>query len=190
MLRLALLPLICVCIAPAQEGVPVVFPSALQEYLNLSSDQREAIVRLNIDYSTLEDGQKVRIQQQEAEIRELTAQPKLDAQAIGARYVEIETIRRQLRDSLAATRKKALAVLSAAQQAKLKTLPKTAELQPVVEDAICVRLLEGPEPARTTFGAGGNMPKVMSVGNCTFPHNRVIPLPPRTRVRLAAFATS
>ena len=83
----------------------------------------------------------MRSAQVQGEIAEWTAKEPLEPMALGLRYTELEVIRRELRDGLARTREKVMAVLDNAQKAKLKTLEDAMKLQPVIAQAQCENLL-------------------------------------------------
>ena len=117
------------------------FPAQLKQYLGLSDAQVDTIVRLNMEYNRLAAEKSLRSAQVQSEIAEWTAKEPLEPMALGLRYTELEVIRRELRDGLARTREKTLAVLDTAQKAKLKALEDAMKLQPVIAQAQCENLL-------------------------------------------------
>jgi hypothetical protein len=78
-----------------------------------------------------------RILQLQNEIGDLDRQDPLDPMAIGVRYAEIESIRRDLANQLTALRDKLRTSLTDAQQARLKALDDARKLEPVITEAQC-----------------------------------------------------
>jgi hypothetical protein len=120
------------------------FSPALREYLALSGQQVASIVGANADNIRFQMAKQLRTAQVQREIAEETARDTVDPMALGLRYMELESIRRELRDSSARTQQAIVAVLNDAQKQKLKTLEEAARLQPLVTDAQCANLLRTP----------------------------------------------
>jgi len=137
-----LIPILLV-IAPAfaQRMPGSFFPTQLKEYLGLSDTQVASIDQLNSDYTSFNLQKQLRIAQVQRELVVETAKEQLDPMALGMRYVEIETIRRELADQLQKSRASAVALLADAQKLKLKALEDAMKLQPTITQAQCENLL-------------------------------------------------
>src|SRR4051812_42227081 len=85
----------------AASGLPQSFPADLLQYLGLADAQVAAINQLNSEYQQTLSPQQQRTAQLQAEIAEQIRQETLDAPAIGVRYAEIESIRRDIAGRLA-----------------------------------------------------------------------------------------
>jgi len=132
------------------------FPSDLRQYLSLTDSQVAAIVQMTADYNQAASTKQQRTLQLQNEIGDLDRQDPLDPMAIGVRYAEIESIRRDLANQLTALRGKLRTSFTDGQQAKLKALDDARKLQPVIIEAQCGNLLDigpltpyfGPIPIR------------------------------------------
>lgn len=145
---------------------PAPFPTALRLYLELTSTQEETIRNLNADYNRLAATKMRRANQVQQEIIEETAKEPLDPMALGLRYAEIESIRRQLAQELERTRAKVRAALTEPQRGKLKILEDALKLLPLYSEAVGVNLLEW------SVGFG-----VMPMGGVTVPAGVSVPVP-------------
>jgi hypothetical protein len=123
------------------------FPLALSQYLSLTDQQILAIVKANTDYTRFTAEKQLRAAQVQREIAEETNRNTVDPMALGLRYTELESIRRELADRLTQTRQAVAAVLTDAQKQKIKALEDALKLQPVISEAQCENLLT---PAPTT----------------------------------------
>lgn len=142
---------------PGDPSVPIPTTLQLMKYLDLTPDQLVRITAINGDYMMLVAGKSRRMAQVQQEIAEETAKSPLDPMALGVRYAELEATRRELRAEEAKLNPRITALLSDAQRAKLKTLDDAMKLQPLICEALSLRLLVTPEPA------GGPIP--VNVGN-------------------------
>jgi hypothetical protein len=130
-------------IAPAFAQMPVsFFPTQLKDYLGLTDALAASITKLNSDYTSFNMQKQSRIAQVQRELVVETAKDQLDPMALGLRYVELETIRRELNDQLKKTRTAAVALLNDAQKLKLKALEDAMKLQPTITQAQCENLLD------------------------------------------------
>src|SRR5713101_4985518 len=82
------------------------FPSDLRQYLSLTDSQVAAIVQMTADYNQAASTKQQRTLQLQNEIGDLDRQDPLDPMAVGVRYAEIESIRRDLANQLTALRGK------------------------------------------------------------------------------------
>lgn len=79
-----------------------------------------------------------------------------DAAALGNLLIEMQNLRKQVRDSNLQYRDKALGVLNADQKAKLKALEEAEKLAPAIRQGVGLNLLAPPErPEGMGFGEGG-----------------------------------
>lgn len=151
---------------PSPTPAPAPFPTALRLYLELTGAQEETIRNLNGDYNRLAATKMRRASQVQQEIMEETAKEPLDPMALGIRYAEIESIRRQLAQEQSRLRGRLQEALTPAQRAKLKILEDALRLLPLYSEAVGVNLLEWPA------GLG-----VMPIGGAGAPVGVVVPAP-------------
>lgn len=128
-----------------------IFPRELNDYLGLSSAQTESMLRLKMDYSRIVSEKYRRAAQVQSEIAEWTNKDPIDPIQLGLRYAELENIQRELREALATTRQKTVAVLDNAQKTKLKLLEDAMKLQSVIGQAQCENLLAPSRPQVVAF---------------------------------------
>ncbi|MCZ2078622.1 MAG: hypothetical protein LC130_26960 [Bryobacterales bacterium] len=142
----------------------VLYPQ-LQEFLQLTDSQLNAILEANRQYSEWAFEKQRRIADVQREIAEETAKSPLDPMALGVRYAEVETICREVKDRGTELEKASVTVLTDAQKTKLKTLEDALKLFPAITQAQSARLLGGP-----AVGLGGV--QVMGVTTITDRFNR------------------
>lgn len=140
------------------------FSDDVQSFLSLSDDQILQIEALQITYRNLAFGKTQRQSELKAEIVTETQKDVMDPMALGVRYAELETIRRELvsqrKDTVAATQK----VLDSTQAAKLATLDSALKLQLVACSAASEYLLTAPEYASMR---NGDFSGAVSLGSAT-----------------------
>src|SRR5690348_1598819 len=114
-------------------NTPVAVPlsTELTAYLQLDFDQLQKTQQLYADYNRFATAKNQRIAQVQGEIRDETARSPLDPMGLGVRYAEIEAIRRELRSQLDAVHEQIRGLLTDAQKAKVLTLSRASELQPL-----------------------------------------------------------
>jgi hypothetical protein len=122
------------------------FPPDLKQYLNLTDAEVSFIQQSSADYNQLASTKQVRIAELQNEIAAETQKDQPDPMALGVRYAEIESIRRDLTNQLAALRDKLRASIDDAQRSKLTALNDARNLQPIVVDAQCEDLLDPSVP--------------------------------------------
>lgn len=115
----------------------------VKAFLQLSDSQLQTILANNDDYMQWSFGKQARIQQVQNEIAAETAKDSLDPLALGLRYVEIQTICREIRDRVVETRTRNADVLNQDQKTKLKILDDAMKLAPVIAEAQAGNLLGG-----------------------------------------------
>ena len=94
----------------------------LSSYLSLSPDQAKTIAANNAEYNLTAQAKQNRLAQVQAEIVRETASQNLSVTALGERYVELETIGRELTDAGRSQRDRNLALLNDQQKARLAAL--------------------------------------------------------------------
>lgn len=115
--------------------------SRLIVYLQLTADQAGKINQLNSDLVKSIQPRDQRVAEVQSEIVQETAKSPLDSMALGLRYAEIETIRRQEQSDLDALRVNIRSLLVDSQKTKVATLEDAAKLQPLVSQAACLGIL-------------------------------------------------
>lgn len=119
--------------------------AALKTYLGLTDAQVEQIQTLRKQRAEAMQPEAAALRAKAQELRQLMQSANPDPAKVGALTVELK----QLRDKAAAARSilndQIKAVLTAAQQAKLKDLEAAAKLGPAVRQAIGIGLIEAPE---------------------------------------------
>ena len=136
------LALVAACAAQAPPSPS--FPAALKQYLGMTDAQAEAVLKLNDSYDEMALGKFRRTFQLEREIELELEKDLLDPVEIGRRHMEIEVIRRELREELVRLRAAALRILDDGQKLKLKALEEALALTPLALDAQCASLLTPP----------------------------------------------
>ena len=140
---------------------PGFYPQPLaqvKEFLQLSDPQVQTILANNEEYNRWSAAKQERAGQVQGEIAEETAKESLNPMALGVRYVEVETICREMRAQAAVSLKKNVDSLTAPQKAKLQVLQDAIKLAPVISEAQSGNLLAISAffPAFfTSFGNGG-----------------------------------
>ena len=116
----------------------------LREYLELSQSQTESIARANEEHDQWTWGKQLRLAQVQREIWQERERTSPDPAALGVRMLEIEAICRELGARVTDLRAKLTALLTEAQQTKLRTLQQALRLVPAIQQAQTVKLLDGP----------------------------------------------
>src|SRR5579872_2406260 len=128
-------------LAPAQIFVSP-FPADLKQYLNLTDAEVAFIQQATTDYNQMASTKQRRIFDLQSEIADETQKDQPDPMALGVRYVEIESIHRDMAAQLTALRDKLRASLDDTQRTKLGALNDARNLQSVINDAQCENLLD------------------------------------------------
>lgn len=167
----------------AQPGIPLPFPipfRELEQYLQLTREQSDRIASNNQAFYRWSAERQQRSAQVALEIEQETKASPLDPGALGIRYAEVETIRREISEREKKLREDNLTVLNEAQKTRLKALEEAVKLMPVVGQARGLKLLEdecsfGPFPAPglsrwfDISGCGGSVIRaplpILSTGN-------------------------
>jgi hypothetical protein len=159
-LALALLPLL----ASSARSQTISFEppfSQVRQFLGLTDDQANTILRNNKSYNEFSSQQQQMIQQAQSQIAVETAKDPLDPMTIGNLYASIETTCRALRDKASISQQQNISVLTDVQKAKLNMLSDAMKLIPTIYDAQSGNLL----------GSAGSPPfyfTAFSSGSATF----------------------
>ncbi len=109
--------------------------SQVRQFLGLTDDQVNSILKNNNDYNTFSFLQQRQIQNAQAQIAVEIAKDQIDPMAVGTLYAGIESACRELRDRAAAVQKLNISVLTDAQKAKLNVLNDAMKLAPAISEA-------------------------------------------------------
>ncbi len=116
--------------------------TTLQKYLNLTPQQSTTLQQLQTAYESYAQKEQVRINQLNQEIQSIFSTPSPDPNQLGPRYLELETIRRDMLARIATVQQQSMAQLTAAQLALIAPLDTAMDLQPLVNDGQCALLLD------------------------------------------------
>jgi len=130
------------------------FPESLRAYLQLTSAQMDSINGLNRDYDQFAAQKQARVNDVQLDIQQQTSAENLDAMALGVRYAEIESIRRDLNDKRNDLRANISKVLSDPQRPKVKALADARGLLPLAATAGCAYFLTAPPGSYASFLLG------------------------------------
>ncbi|MBC7924156.1 MAG: hypothetical protein H7039_00715 [Bryobacteraceae bacterium] len=115
-------------VALAAQDVPNPLPSNLTAYLELTEAQVRQIAQTNHDLTTLTASRENRSVQVQLEIYIELGKPDPDAMALGLRYRELESIRREIASQQEGTVIAVQSFLTAAQKQKLATLTEALRI--------------------------------------------------------------
>lgn len=119
-------------------------PQSLVQYLELTTEQVNTIGRLNSDLSQYNAQKFTRSAQVYAELAQENAKPTPDPMAIGLRYVELESIRREITAEREKTMNAIQNALTAPQKVRLTTLQEALRVYPTACNAVNHNLLAAP----------------------------------------------
>lgn len=125
------------------QTIPVAYQQfgQIKDYLQLSDSQYQTLLSNNTQYANWYLVKQDRMIRLQVEIGQETARDKPDPLDLGLRYVEIETICRDIRQQAAVTSKMNTDMLTAQQKTKLQALEDAIKLAPVISDAQSAKLL-------------------------------------------------
>ncbi len=153
----------------------------LKDFLQLSDGQLQSILTNNEEHNRWSSEKQTRISQLQTEIAQETAKDRLDPNALGVRYAEVETICREMKDRVNVSRTRNLAVLSQDQKTKLKVLEDAVKLAPIIAQAQGGNLISGfsyPIPYLTSSsGSSSNTligGMIAPTGGCYMPFPAVV----------------
>lgn len=147
-MRIILSVCLLVALSPvmeAQQPGPPGSGSALQQYLELTAAQMDALRRANIEFEAWVEALFDRAMLLEEEIDAETKKESPDPLAIGQRVVEIVRLSREMDAKMAETIKSNVALLTDPQKARLKVLEDALRLVPLAYQAAYMGLLAYPE---------------------------------------------
>jgi len=132
------------CLAQTTGLILVRLPTELQEYLALSDEQATKINTLNTQLLLSQSAKYERQIRVQLEITEWTAKENLDPLALGLRYAELETIRRETDDQHKNTISQVQSLLTAEQKAKVAVLQQALTLHWTACSGVNQNLLSAP----------------------------------------------
>lgn len=121
-------------------------PVQLSAFLELTAPQLGTFMTISSRFQDYQVTKTLRRSQVQGEIAEETTRDTIDPSALGIRYREIELINREIEAERQRNRTELLAVLTAAQRAKLTTLEQALRLQNTACSAVSFNLLAAPPP--------------------------------------------
>ncbi len=127
------------------------FPLALKQYLELTDLQVAEIENRNTRLEQFRVEKQQRQFAVQIEIAQETARASVDAMAIGVRYLEIETIRRELEAEAKKAVEEVQARLTAAQKVRLSMLEEVLRQTDTACSAVSWNLMTMPAP-QVVFG--------------------------------------
>ena len=163
--------------------------SQVRQFLGLTDDQVNTILKNNNDYNTFSFQQQRQIQNAQSQIAVEIAKEQIDPMAVGTLYAGIESACRELRDRAATSQKQNISVLTDAQKAKLNVLNDAMKLAPTISEAQSGNLLGSVGSPPYAFTTGSSLTGVAvfnsGVSGCgspfpgnIVPANRIGPVAP------------
>ena len=131
--------------------------SQVRQFLGLTDDQVNTILKNNNDYNTFSFQQQRQIQNAQTQIAVELAKDQIDPMAVGTLYAGIESACRELRDSAATSQKQNISVLTDAQKAKLNVLNDAMKLAPTISEAQSGNLLGSVGSPPYSFTTGSSL---------------------------------
>lgn len=141
--------------APTARPAPPV--DALKQALNLTGAQITQLEQLQQSARGAAQPLAAQIQTRRQALNQAMQQTAPDPLTVGRLMVEIKGLGEQIRLNGEKFRLQALALLTADQKAKLKTLEDAARLQPAIGQAVMLNLIEPPQGAAGPRGMAGPM---------------------------------
>ncbi|MDX2151957.1 MAG: hypothetical protein SFV54_14555 [Bryobacteraceae bacterium] len=151
-MKLLLVAVVTAGIAAAQ-GPMRGLPPELVRFLQLTPEQTATVVRNNSRLVTFNLEKARRMAEVQRELAFETRKDVLDPLALGVRYVEIESICRELRQQQEETRKANVAALADAQRTRMAALDEALRLLPVISQAQAANLMTGQVGALASVGS-------------------------------------
>lgn len=153
----------------------------LTRFLELKADQVLELGKLEIEWERYVAAKARRVAQVESELRLITLAPVVDPSALGVRYMELEAICREARDTDKKTQASARKVLTDAQAAKLAVLEQAHSLLPVIGEADFAHLIVAPLPGLNLALAANGLGRTYP--GCRFPGGAALVAPPAEEVQ-------
>jgi hypothetical protein len=118
----------------------------LIRYLELTPQQVLELARIQTEWSRYLAAKSRRVAQVEGEIRQATLAPVVDPMALGVRYLELEAICRESRETDKKYREQARKLMTPQQVTRLASLEQAYRLLPVIAEADAAKLIDAPLP--------------------------------------------
>ena len=163
-------PVLFLCPALVALSQTITFPlpqqplSQVRQFLGLTDDQANTILKNNNDYNTFSFQQQRQIQNAQSQIAVEMAKDQIDPMAVGTLYAGIETACRDLRDKVATSQKQNLSILTDPQKAKLNMLNDAMKLIPMISEAQSGNLLGSAGSPPFAFNTGSSITSVGIAG--------------------------
>jgi hypothetical protein len=142
---------------PLDVAVPGNRPlTELRAALALTDAQVQQLIQISSDRMAANRSARTQIAAKEASLRDTLNAGGASAATVGQLVLDIDALRKQVKESDTSFSTTARAVLSASQLAQLKGLEDAAKLEPAIRQAIGLNLIAGPAPAAGR-GFGGPM---------------------------------
>ncbi len=136
------------------EQMPVRLWPQIVRYLELTPQQILELVRIQAEWNRYLAVKSRRAAQVENELREATLAEVVDPMALGLRYLELEAICRESRDTDRKYHEQARKLMSEPQKAKLAVLEQAYRLLPVIAEADAAKLMDAPLPGLNVGALG------------------------------------
>lgn len=162
---------------PGDPGPGRFWPQIVR-YLELTPQQILDLARIQTEWSRYLTGKARRVAQVESELRQATLAPVIDPMALGVRYMELEAICRESRDTDNKYREQARKLLTAQQAARLAALEQAYRLLPLIAEADAAKLMDAPMPGLNLALVGS--PAARSYPGCRYPAPRPQPASPNS----------
>lgn len=131
----------------------------LIRHLELTPQQVLELSRIQTEWSRYLATKSRRVNQVEGEIRQATLAPVVDPLALGVRYLELEAICRESRETDKKYREQARKLLTAPQLTRLASLEQAYRLLPVIAEADAAKLMDAPLPGLNLAALGAAAPR-------------------------------
>ena len=117
---------------------------SLRTFLQLTDAQVRDLNRINREFGEWQMSRIVRQAEVRSEIVIEERKSPLDPMALGLRYAELESTRREVEDESGRVKVRVQALLTAPQKEKTKELERARALLPLISEADCINLLTPP----------------------------------------------
>lgn len=131
----------------------------LIRYLELTPQQVLELARIQTEWSRYLAAKTRRVSQVEGEIRQATLAPVVDPMALGVRYLELEAICRESRETDKKYREQARKLMTPQQMTRLASLEQAYRLLPVIAEADAAKLVDAPLPGLNPAMLGAVPPR-------------------------------
>lgn len=160
------------------DPMPIRLWPQIVRYLELTPQQILELGRIQVEWSRYLALKSRRAAQVEEELREATLAEVVDPMALGVRYLELEAICRESRDTDRKYHEQARKLMTADQMMRLAALEQAYRLLPVIAEADAAKLMDAPLP-------GLNLTALVTAPPRAYPGCRFQPPQPQPRPLIA-----